>query len=154
MCFNTRSPVLHIFLPIQCQIHNTFGNSKSLQWRIQDFQRVRRQLQRGTRKAIIRIFFPIRMHSNRTRTIRSSSHLLGECLPGGVCPGGVCPGDVLVYPSIHWGRLPCEQNDWQTGVKTLPLMKGIGHRDGAYVPAVLLYPPMHYNIMFPLTMKL
>ena len=22
-CFNTRSPVLHLFLPIQCQIHNT-----------------------------------------------------------------------------------------------------------------------------------
>ena len=21
-CFNTRSPILHLFLPIQCQIHN------------------------------------------------------------------------------------------------------------------------------------
>ena len=22
VCFNTRSPILHLFLPIQCQIHN------------------------------------------------------------------------------------------------------------------------------------
>ena len=25
-CFNTRSPILHLFLPIQCQIHNNNKN--------------------------------------------------------------------------------------------------------------------------------
>ena len=25
-CFNTRSPILHLFLPIQCQIHNIMIN--------------------------------------------------------------------------------------------------------------------------------
>ena len=56
-----------------------------------------------------------------------------ECIPVGcvpsaavaVCWGGGWPGGVsaqVVSASMHWGRpLPhCEQNDWQTGVKTLP----------------------------------
>ena len=36
-----------------------------------------------------------------------------RCLPRGVCLGGVCPG-------VCVADTPCEQNDWQTGVKTLP----------------------------------
>ena len=49
----------------------------------------------------------------------------GVCLPGARClpargclPAGVCPGGCL--PSACWDTTPCEQNDWQTGVKTLP----------------------------------
>ena len=59
------------------------------------------------------------MHSSRMRTARllpvsPSMHCTGECLlPGGVCSGGMAtPGGR--------GCLPCEQNDWQTGVKTYP----------------------------------
>ena len=29
-CFNICSPILHLFLPIQCQIHNTMGMAHSL----------------------------------------------------------------------------------------------------------------------------
>ena len=55
-----------------------------------------------------------RMHSSRMHTVCCSGHLgggggvcLGRCLPRGrVCPGGCLPRG--------------EQNDWQTGVKTLP----------------------------------
>ena len=50
------------------------------------------------------------------RTVRSSSRLLGSLYAQwGVCPGGSVGG---------WGSArqtpPGEQNDWQTGVKTLP----------------------------------
>ena len=41
------------------------------------------------------------------RTVRSSSRLLGG---GGVCPGGLSQHALGQTP-------PCEQNDWQTGVK-------------------------------------
>ena len=50
-----------------------------------------------------------RMHSSRLRTVRSSSHLLGEggrgggVCPGSVCPGSVCPGGLCVCPE---GCLP------------------------------------------------
>ena len=61
------------------------------------------------------------------------------CLPGGVCPAGVCLGVYVstqrgfsaqggCLPKGVWQTAPdqrqtypsCEQNDWQTGVKTLP----------------------------------
>ena len=48
------------------------------------------------------------------RLLTVSQHALrrwGVC-PGGVCPVGICPW--------RCGRPPCEWNDWQTGVKTLP----------------------------------
>ena len=67
------------------------------------------------------------MHSSRMRTVRCSSRLAGEvCLPGGgVCPGGCLPGGCLARGmcapggGVCPGGCPCEQNDWQTGVKTL-----------------------------------
>ena len=55
------------------------------------------------------------------------------CLPGGVCLGGVCQGVSAWEVSAQGGVClgvsaggvsrhpsPCEWNDWQTGVKTLP----------------------------------
>ena len=77
-----------------------------------------------------------RMHSSRMRTVRSCSHLpRGGCAwsqggvpgPGGSALGSawswgsVCSGGWWWwwYPNMHWGRPPpCEQTDWQTGVKT------------------------------------
>ena len=47
----------------------------------------------------------------------------GICLPGG---GGV---SAPVHAGIH---PPCEQNDWQTGVKTLPCRNYVA--DGKYLP--------------------
>ena len=84
-----------------------------------------------------------RMHSSRTRTGRSltvfrSLLLRGGCLlPGGGClllGGGVCSRGVCsqggLYPPGPGGGLPgqitpppCEQNEWQTGVKILPWPK-------------------------------
>ena len=47
------------------------------------------------------------------------------CLPRRVSAyGGVCPGGVFAQGGVCLGvsgrHPPCEQNDWQTGVKTLP----------------------------------
>ena len=72
------------------------------------------------------------------RTVRSSGRLLGGvcsrgCLPGGVSQGGVCRGVCLLW-GVSAGEClpggasqhalgqtpPHEQNNWQTGVKTLP----------------------------------
>ena len=47
--------------------------------------------------------------------------LEGMSAPGGISAPGrsVCSGEA--YSSMHWGRhQPYEQNNWQTGVKTLP----------------------------------
>ena len=74
-----------------------------------------------------------RMHSSRMRIASSSIHR-GACVPnGGVCPRGpACPGGVCTWGGVCArgacmarrvcvALTPlCEQNDWQTGVKTLP----------------------------------
>ena len=68
-----------------------------------------------------------RMHSNRMRTVRSSSRLLGGCLPG---PGGVCtwPGGVpgprggVPSPGGVSGPRGCT---WSQGVYLVP---------GGYLP--------------------
>ena len=69
------------------------------------------------------------------RTTRFSWHLRGGVcqggLPGGVYLGGVCLwGGLFAYGVSAYGGCfprgcapPCEQNDWQTGVKTLPCPK-------------------------------
>ena len=66
-----------------------------------------------------------------------SQHALGRevCIPactgqgvsagrgsaqGGVCLGVSAQGDVWQTPPRPEADTPCEQNDWQTGVKTLP----------------------------------
>ena len=82
-----------------------------------------------------------RMHSSRMRTARSSSHHVGVCLawrlPGVILD--IClvwawrpphPGQTPQVPPWVWALRParnagitpplCEQNDWQTGVKTQP----------------------------------
>ena len=56
----------------------------------------------------------------------------GVLVPGEWClvPGGGCllwgrclvPGGVW-YPSMHWGRPPCERNSWHTLLKILPCPK-------------------------------
>ena len=82
-----------------------------------------------------------RMHSSRMHTARSSSHHVGVCLAGRL-PGvilEIClvwawrpphPGQTPQVPPWVWAWRParnagitpplCEQNDWQTGVKTQP----------------------------------
>ena len=60
----------------------------------------------------------------------------GVFAQGGVCLGGVYPGDVYLGVSAQEGWcIPactgadpsqCEQNDWQTGVKTLPCLNFVG----------------------------
>ena len=71
------------------------------------------------------------MRTARLLTVSQHALRRGVYLPGGVpagrctCPGMYLPGGVpaqgvVVYPSMHWGRPPYEQNDWQTGVKTQP----------------------------------
>ena len=67
-----------------------------------------------------------RMHTARVLTVSPSIHCAGGCLLlGGVCSGGSAPGGgvptclllgwgVVWYPSMHWGRPPCDrQNDRQ-----------------------------------------
>ena len=60
-------------------------------------------------------------------TVRSSNRLLAVLggLPGGVCPGGVYRGEGVSVPL-------CEQNVWQTGLKTLPCRNYIAYckKDG------------------------
>ena len=65
----------------------------------------------------------------RTTRLLTVSHWAGGCLPrGGFCPGGVYPRGVSpggvylggVCPDQRQTPPPREQNDWQTGVKTLP----------------------------------
>ena len=47
---------------------------------------------------------------------------LPQCMLGYVCPGGVCPSACWDMSAGGGAapHTPCEQNDWQTGVKTLP----------------------------------
>ena len=53
----------------------------------------------------------------------------GVCLLGVSAKGRGVSAQEGVYPSMHWGRHPsCEQNDWQTGVKTLPFHNFISGR--------------------------
>ena len=57
-----------------------------------------------------------RMHSSRMRAGRSLTVCWGVCLTGAVpsSGGGVPPsGKGGWYPSMHWGRPPCGQNDRQ-----------------------------------------
>ena len=73
------------------------------------------------------------MHSSRMRTARlltvsqhalcrwgvyPSIHWAGGVCPGGYLSGGYLPGGCL--PGGLWQTPPCEENDWQRGVKTLP----------------------------------
>ena len=84
-----------------------------------------------------------RMHSSGMRTARLltvSQHALHRGVPaGGTFPGGcTCQGGVPA-----WGRgvpawgvyAPCEQNDWQTGVKTEPSQTTFAGGKKHYLPA-------------------
>ena len=42
----------------------------------------------------------------------------GCTCPGGTCPGGYLPRGLPAQAGTYPGTPPCEQNDWQTGVKT------------------------------------
>ena len=84
------------------------------------------------------------MHSSRIRIVRCSSRLLGGVFPGGCLPGGVSAwGGVYVCSEGSLPRgggvcvpgggvCPCERNDGQIGVKTLPCRNYIA--DGKNVP--------------------
>ena len=63
----------------------------------------------------------------------------GRCLPRGyVYPGGLSAKGGL--PPMHAGiHLPCEQNDWQTGIKTLPFANFVCGRSKSKVLYVSQY---------------
>ena len=72
------------------------------------------------------------MHSSRMRTAAcwpyTSMHCAERvsargCVPRGCVPRGACAQGVSargVCPGVYVADTSCEQNDWQTGVKTLP----------------------------------
>ena len=76
------------------------------------------------------------MREPKSKQLQQESIPVG-CIPsaavavgGGVCPGECMPGGVSaeggVYSGMPWGKhLPCEQNDWQTPVKILPLLRTV-----------------------------
>ena len=61
-----------------------------------------------------------RLHSSRMRTARllSVSPYM-HCAGGGLLRGVPASGHGG-YPSMQWGRPPCEQNSWHTLLKILP----------------------------------
>ena len=97
----------------------------------------------------------ISQHALHRGSVHPSIHWPEGCLPGGgVCQGGrgVCPGDgVSAQGGVCWGvsaqecvcgRHPlCEQNDWQTGVKTLPCRNFVA--GGKYQYTCLGYSYLH-----------
>ena len=98
----------------------------------------------GSQRSInIKINLKTRKHSSRIRT----GHLLtggslgceywewcpGVCVSRGVTKGGVCPGGTHTQTQ---SQTPCELNDWQTGVKTLPFRNSVCR--GKYMMFLLL----------------
>ena len=56
---------------------------------------------------------------------------LGVSAQGGVCPGGSAQWGVSARGCLSggvWQTRPCEQNDWQTGVKALPCRNFVAGR--------------------------
>ena len=78
----------------------------------------------------------ISQHVLHRGSVYPSMHWAGGCLPG----GGVCWG--VSAQGCVCGRHPlCEQNDWQTGVKTLPCRNFVA--GGKYQFTCLGYSYLH-----------
>ena len=64
------------------------------------------------------------MHTARLLTVSPSMHCTGGACSWGVpALAGVVSAPGGWYPSMHWGRPPCEQNSWHTLLKILPCPK-------------------------------